>query len=357
MKHLAIDATHVAATQPTGVENYTAQVVTRATKLLLEKGVKVSWIGNAAEPPANMPAGTAYVHSPYQPLWSQTGLLRTLTTLKPDLFFEPSGLFPVLYSGKTALTVHDLAVYPYPDYFTLGQRLRLRLLHKRNAQHSSLILTPSDATKKQVQNYWGIDASRIIATLLANALPNGTPEAVAVPTEFVLYLGRVEEKKNLITLVQALAECPGTNLVIAGKDGDKAEAVHATIAALPEEARNRIHLIGYVSDAQKLWLLQNATLFVVPGLAEGSSIPLLEAMQCGRACLVAKAGPLPELGAEAVAYIDDGLNVDAWKQQIEQLITDPKRREKMASASLERSKQFSWDTTAASTVEALLRNL
>lgn len=358
-KSIVIDATHYQANQVTGVESYVSSLLPRLTVALQKKGVAVSWIGHDLQPPVFLPKGVRWIASPHKRFWSQTGLLASLKTENPDLFFTPSGLAPLRYKGKTAITVHDMAAYAFPAAFSFGQRIRLKSLIKRNALHASVILTPSAYTAKQVRAHWHIAARRLAVTPLA--LPESSaagPEPLSSVDEklpFFVYAGRIERKKNLIPLIKGFAKLFQENycqLVLAGKLGFGSGEIISLIESLPPETRSHIILPGYISDGQKAWLFQNASAVAVPCMVEGFGLPVLEAFAAKAPLLCAKAGSLPEVAGDGAWYVK-GDDHDEWCAEMRKLLnSDEEVSHRVQKGSLQ-LKKFDWDDTTDKTAEAL----
>ncbi len=357
---ILIDATHFATSRPTGVERYVDHLLPLLSSQLVEKGYQVGWIGHATTAPDGLPAGVDWVRSPVSRLWSQVALPRLLRQLRPVLYFTPSGIAPLSYNGKTALTVHDLAAYREPASFSPGELVRQRLMMSRAARRAASILVPSQFTAQSVIKTWKVPASRIHVTPLALAYEAGglEPEPVAgidPQLPFFLYVGRLERKKNLLPLIAgfaALAAERPCRLVLAGKDSFRAEDVRAAIAALPAPQRAAIILPGYVSDAQLEWLYSQALATVVPSHLEGFGMPVLESFAHALPTLCADAGSLPEVADKAAQYVQFDSASD-WRQKLEQILDDASLRQALAAAGQQRLKEYSWQRTAQLSAEAL----
>jgi len=356
LSSIIIDATHYSEGQSTGVENYVSALLPLLSTKLLAEGVSVAWIAHT-ETPKDLPDGVTWLKTPYTRFWSQTGLVKELKKHRPDLFFTPSGLPPLFYSGKTAVTVHDMSVYLAPEAYSFAQKLRLKTLLKWGARRAAVILTPSHYTADSVQEFWGTGRKCKVTPL---ALPSLNTEQVAIKVvdatkPVITFIGRIERKKNLLPVVEAmdLLRHTGAQLVLAGKDGFGSEAVHVAINALPEAIRKRIVVTGYLSDAEKAWLLHHSSLLIVPSLVEGFGIPVLEGFAATLPVVCARSGSLPEVGGEAASYVL-GANSQEWADQWDLLLGDEKLRHSYAEAGRKRLKDFTWKETAEKTAQAFL---
>ena len=122
-----------------------------------------------------------------------------------------------------------------------------------------------------------------------------------LPDKFLLYLGTLEPRKNLVMLVRAFAqlkrECPEAMLVLAGGIGWLADEIFAAIEACG--VKDSVLLPGYVAAEEKALWYAAATAFVFPSLYEGFGMPPLEAMACGTPVIASNAASLPEVVGEA----------------------------------------------------------
>ena len=353
---IVIDATHLETSTPTGIEMYTLQLLPALSRQLIARNVGVSWVGHSHQKPNCAPEGVQWLHSAHHSLWSQAALPGLLNALEPDLFFTPSGIPPLRYSGKVALTVHDMAAYIVPEAFSRSDRLLLRSFMGRVAKKAVSIIAPSRYTKALIERFWQIPSERI--TVVAHG-PVSLDEATElVPgcenTGLLVYIGRIETKKNLLPVIAGFAkyatEQPG-QLVLAGSKGIGAAKVLKAIAVLPSEVRSRIVMPGYISDRQKRWLLEHAQTVLVPCPVEGFGFPILEGFAAGVPIICAQAGALPEVAGNAVLYAQSDIGTDWYLQMLALLESDVARR--LVILGQKRYETFNWQSTAEQTAIAL----
>jgi glycosyltransferase involved in cell wall biosynthesis len=170
------------------------------------------------------------------------------------------------------------------------------------------------------------------------------------PDSFVLFLGRLHNRKGVDILIESFRHVsrtnPGANLVIAG-DGNEI----ATVRSQTEQSgiSNRIHLVGSMQGADKLWLLQNCMCLVLPTRTrETFGLVLLEAMACGKPVIATRLGGILDLVDED----QNGLFVkpdDAndLAHALEQIIANPQTRRRLGSRSFQKAKQFDWPQVAS----------
>lgn len=360
-KSILIDATHFAVAQPTGVENYTNNLLPALSKELLKYEWEVSWISHLREKPGQagleVPEGVRWIYSRHKPYWSQLVLPWQLKKSKASVYFTPSGIAPLLYFGKSVMTVHDLSVYFLPEAYGFGQTVRLLFLSKMAAKRSRLILTPSLYTASLINKIWHYPKEKITVTPLGYKKIKGdkAPVAGVEADPLLLYLGRIEAKKNLLPVIEGFRKVAGTNacqLVLAGPKGQGAHEIEVLIAKMPEEIRSRIIVPGYISEEQKNWLYGKALAVLVPGKGEGFGIPVLEAFANEVPAICAQAGSLVEVGQNAVLFAQPDSPTD-WSIQMKILMDNPRQRSLCVERGLALLEDYSWEKTAKLSAEAI----
>lgn len=211
----------------------------------------------------------------------------------------------------------------------------------------------SGQTKQDLVEHCQVDPAKITVTPLA-ADPLFTPsDRVREPV--ILTVGTLEPRKNLARVIQAYAQLPRTmtkeyRLVLVGKLGWNYQDI---FAALPDSTlREQITFTGRISDEELRDWYQRASLFVYPSLYEGFGIPPLEAMACGTPVVTANVSSLPEVVGDAALTVDPE-RVEAIRDAMARVLTDSGLAQTLTSTGLARSRQFSWEKTALTTLRIL----
>ncbi len=277
-----------------------------------------------------------------------------------DYFFSPNLNFTALSKNpKRILTAHDLSFKFYPQFFSAKQRLwHWAINPKKQRQQANTILTLSENTKRDLVDYHKIPPEKIkVASGGLSAIFNNPvfdkekiKQKYNLPNKFILCLGAVEQRKNIIGLIEAFEIfnkqylISNISLVIAGSGaGWNNKKIYARALASP--LRDKIEFIGYVDAADKPGLYSMSELFVYPSFYEGFGFPVLEAMAAGAPVITSNRSSLPEITDQA-AYLINPNRPAEIAEAITKMLTDEKLREHFKKMGLEQVKKFSWETAA-----------
>ena len=269
---------------------------------------------------------------------------------------------PFYYSGPSVITVHDLAFLLYPHFLTRRSASYYGLIDRavRQATH---IIAVSQATKRDLIRLTGTPEHKI--TVIYEAAepiyyPIHDQEVLArihakyhLPEQYVLFVGTIEPRKNLPTLIRAFQGLvqrykAQADLVIVGKQGWLYDDVYRLVEELGLE--ERVHFLGRVPTADLPHLYNASQALVLPSYYEGFGLPPLESMACGVPVVVSNTPALSEVVGDAALRVapedEEGLTVAMWR-----FLTDDTLRADMAAKGLKRVKCFSWERTAQETLE------
>lgn len=265
-----------------------------------------------------------------------------------------SGSAP-FFANTCVPTIHDAAVYRYPQAYSRAFVTWYRLLFARRARRSPLVLTVSESSARDLAPHLPRTAYRVV--------PNSAEHITAQPSDtsvlerlqlsphgFLLAVGSLNPTKNFARLIEAYATSALAGrvpLVIVGAVNRDVFRADAPVADHPN-----VRWAGPVPDAQLRALYEAAATFVFPSLYEGFGIPPLEAMRCGCPVVASRASSIPEVCGDAADYFDplDPLTMIA---AIEALLDAPARRAALVARGLARAEAFSWDYAAQRLRDAL----
>ncbi|HEX6283929.1 MAG TPA: glycosyltransferase family 1 protein [Pyrinomonadaceae bacterium] len=297
--------------------------------------------------------------------WWTIGLPSYLRSHPFELFHGTNYEVPLRAPCPTVVTIHDLSLLLHSSTHEARAVRRARLLLPIMARRASLIITPSELIKNEVCEHLRIPSRKVFAIPLApradfKPLPlDQTTEVrtrLDVDDEFLLFVGTIEPRKNLLTLVRALEEVVRTTdlrpqLVIAGKVGWKVNDVLDEVRG--SQVGERIRLIGFVSDKDLRALYSSCRVFVYPSRYEGFGLPPLEAMACGAPVVASR---VPSI-KESVARVVSATDYRDLARNIIELLTDEQARESLSLRGREHAQEFSWQRTAALTSEVYAQAL
>lgn len=261
-----------------------------------------------------------------------------------DVVWHPwNGTF-VRTEKPAVVTLHDAApfAFPAPDRKTRDSQ---QAPFRRSAASARAIVCDSAFSAAEARAHLAIPAARLHVVPLGVAADFTPGELDALPEKvrgrpYVLHVGAHDERKNLTTLAAAHAR--------AFPDGSCALVLTRASRLAPSAV-----VCERVNQATLVALYRGATLVAVPSLYEGFGLPLLEAMACGAPALAARAASLPEVGGDAVRYVDDPLDASAWTGALRTLVADAAARSDLAARGLVRAAHFTWDRCATATLAVL----
>ena len=282
--------------------------------------------------------------------------------LPPDsLFHAADHLLPRLAAIPSVFTLYDLTHHFYPETQARLNRLYLKLMLPRFLQQAQEVIAISESTRRAAIDLYHLPPDRIqtIPLGVSSHFRPVDPAAVRakyhLPERFMLYVGTIEPRKNLTTLLEALPSAtPPAPLVIAGKRGWLAERFFAQLKARGRQ--EQVLLPGYIPDADLPGLYSAARLFVFPSLYEGFGLPVLEAMACGTPVVCSNTSSLPEVAAEAALLVNPR-DARALRLALERLWQDDVLHAELGAAGLARAAGFSWERTAQATLAVYERSV
>jgi glycosyltransferase involved in cell wall biosynthesis len=264
----------------------------------------------------------------------------------------------------SVITIHDLGFRHFPEAHTPRQRWYLEAGTRWSAHAATSIICVSEATARDLQHAYGTPTEKIHVIHEAAASRPQTlgkenvaavRAALGLRRPFALFLGTIQPRKNLQRLMEAYAALASQHdlqwdLVLAGNLGWLSESLLALPNALG--LADRIHFTGYISEDERVALLQAADFFCFPSLYEGFGLPVLEAQQMGVPVMTSNNSSLPEVAGDAALLVDPN-DIEAMAAAMLRLSQDESLRQELIAAGFENVRRFSWDKAAAETLAVL----
>ena len=380
---IGIDASRAFTSERTGTENYSFQIIKHL--LELPEAIQHEWILYTRQfsitnyqflinslKNKNLKLKIKTVEFKY--LWTQLGLALHTWTDGLDVLWVPAHTLPLLRRGfgglgkplKTVVTIHGIEYEFLPAYENLLQRWYLPLSTQYAVRSAQKIIAVSQFTKRQLIERLGADSKKIevvyegtphlhLPPKLGGRQERGVLEKYHLHSKsYILFIGTVQPRKNLARLIKAFNHLTVSTegeveLVLVGKLGWGYSDLPIDKPACRQAG---VHFLGYIDDAERDIILQNALVYVQPSITEGFGLPILEAFAAGVPVVSSSGGALPEVVGEA-GLLFDPMSVTNIKQQISVLISDPELRNSLIAKGKKQLAKFSWQKAAQETYKIL----
>jgi len=368
---IGIDASRALSTAPTGTEAYSWHLIQALVPLLCAKGYQVRLYlrGDGSElwqeSQGRWSQSQVTLRTLHFPrLWTHVRLSWEMVQAPPDLLFVPAHVLPLLRPRRTLVTVHDLGYRVFPQAHPRLQRWYLELSTRWNVSVASHVLVDSRATRDAVMAAYGISSEKItivypgyasdLAPIRDSQQRAGVRQRYGIPGPYILFLGRIQPRKNLVRLIDAFAQIaptyPQLVLVLAGPQGWLTRPIVDRVQA--HGLTRRVLFPGYVATEDKAALISGAEVFAYPSLYEGFGFPVLEAQACGVPLLTSATSSLPEVAGDGALLVDP-TDTEAIAAGLCRLLEDPALREALVARGFANLRRFSWERAARQVQEII----
>lgn len=292
-------------------------------------------------------------------VWMQAILPWQLRRLPLDACHFTNNVAPVWGPCPTILTIHDMTLWLFPHYHYRKRLLAMRPILPLAARRAAAVITVSQSARADIIRLLDLPADKVHAIHEAPApifrplSPGPALAAVCrryqLPDHFLLYVGTIEPRKNLVRLLEAFARLSPSfphHLLLVGQRGWKDDEVFAAVERLNLAAR--VRFLGFVPADDLAALYNLAAAMVFPSLYEGFGLPVVEAMACGTPVIASNRGALAEVAGGAAELVDP-TDIASIVAGLERLLADPDRGAELRALGLARAAGFRWETTAAQT--------
>ncbi|HJX82770.1 MAG TPA: glycosyltransferase family 1 protein [Candidatus Angelobacter sp.] len=347
---IAIDA-HSIGSQAGGNETYFRQLL---RGLARDKSDNEYILFQAHRDPLEEVEGDSRFTSvaiPQNPILRLTvSIPRLLRKTKPDVF-HCQYIQPPFTRVKTVVTIHDLAHEHFPDFFHPLEGMRLRKMVKSAARRADNVTTVSKFCMADIERTYGVPPEKISMAYQAaseqfrprdkQVCQGHLARAYGIEFPFILYVGRLQARKNLPRLVEAYARLrkQGTTarLVLVGKRDWQFEKLLSRIRELGLD--DSVIFLGYVSADHLPLFFNAAEAFVFPSLFEGFGLPVVESMASGVPTITSFGSSLEEVAGDG-AFLVDPLDVSSIADAMSRVLGDSDLQRQLVNRGLRRSAQF-----------------
>lgn len=367
---LGIDASRFSHPEATGVEWYSYHLLNALFPLLgRDHNVEVRlYAPKDFKPTEDLPFNVHKRIIPFPRFWTVVRLSLEMILRPVDILFVPSHTLPLIGAKKSIIMIHDVAFKHLKNSYHWFQHWLLDHTTKKAVKKAYRILVPSEATKKDLIEFYKCKPEKIV--VIPHGAPEISPLQIWKTTEkqayfkqfhledndlYVLYVGRLESKKNLERLIEAFnrfsKEFPDWKLVLAGKRGVGFEQIWKVVQQFQLE--KNVVMPGYITEKEKAFLFDHCRIFAFPSLYEGFGLPVLEAFAHRRPVMTSKTSSLPEVAGDA-AYLVNPEKVEEISVGLKRLVADGILASRLIQKGDIQLKKFDWEKSAKKTAEVLL---
>jgi glycosyltransferase involved in cell wall biosynthesis len=284
-----------------------------------------------------------------------------LRQIKPDVF-HCQYIRPLWGNHKTVVTIHDLAHEHFPEFFHPTEALRMKKLVRWTAKSADHILTVSEFSAADIARRFGVPREKITVTYQA-AAPDFHPrekkpcqehltKTYRIDRPFILYVGRIQARKNLPRLVEAYARLhqqgADVQLVIVGKKDWQSELLLAKVRELGLESA--VMFTGFVPFSDLPLFYNAAEAFVFPSFFEGFGLPVIESMASGVPTITSYGSSLEEVAGNGALLVDPS-DTGSIATALEKVLHDTELRARLVRCGIERANNFPQNELAVKTLE------
>jgi glycosyltransferase involved in cell wall biosynthesis len=298
-------------------------------------------------------------------IWEQFTLPRLAMQHQVDILHSPANLAPFFYKGNSVVHIHDLCFVVNPQWYSFSFRTLYNLIVPRLARRAAKVITNSNNSRNDLlqffrlpaekvsQVYWAVDDlfTERPAPDAAQPAPAAVPGVAEMPDDYILYVGSLEPRKNIGTLLEAyelLRETDPTlrtKLVLIGGESPLFAEVRLKVKHFKED----VIFKGFVNDVMLREYYRHARLFVYPSLYEGFGLPPLEAMASGVPVVTTITSSIPEVVGDAALMVSPH-DVPQLAATMGTVLRDEGLRQRLSARGREQVKRFNWYRVARNTL-------
>ncbi|MBL7155154.1 MAG: glycosyltransferase family 4 protein [Candidatus Portnoybacteria bacterium] len=364
----------------TGVEEYTYQLIKHLTMLEESKRHRFILYSQGTDVQGTVPKGQSFSEglslrdSPLRwplPMWTQIRLAAEMVINKPDVLFIPVHVLPLVHPQNSVVTIHGLEYEYYPEMYPWRHLRYLRWSTKYALKNARKIIAVSENTKRDLVELYGGNPEKIEVIHHGYnvgeqglSLKDSPASGQSLKPPYILFIGRLETKKNIDGLIKAFNllkekyQVPH-KLVLVGPKGEQGQSLKYSPLSkdcirgtVPVPENDQIIKTGYVSEQEKWSLLKNADLFVLPSFYEGFGMPILEAQAAGCPVITSNISSMPEVAGQGAILVEPK-NIEQIAQTMYKVIKDSQFKNDLITKGYQNIKRFSWQKCASKTLQVL----
>lgn len=360
---IGIEAERANLPNPTGVERYAAEMIRHFAKLDSKNEYVLYFRTKPQDWFYSLPKNFSVKVIPFPKFWTQIRISWEMILHPVGVLFIPASALPLWHVKNSVVTVHDIAFELFEGIYTGYMNYYQKFVARFAVKFARKVITVSGSTKNDLVRVYHTDPNKITVTHLGlspDFRPRGYEEVQPVLDKYglvyqkyILFLGTIQPRKNIIRLVEAYQKIKKENhveekLVIAGGRGWLWEPILKKVKMVGLDGSTKY--LDYLKPEDLPYVYAGARLLTLPALYEGFGFPPLEAMASGVPVVVSNLSSLPEVVGEAGELVDPN-SIDSIAEGLLNVLTDEGKRAEMIEKGLARSKEFTWENTARKTLE------
>ncbi|MDG2525639.1 glycosyltransferase [Stenotrophomonas sp. HITSZ_GD] len=371
-KRIGIDCSRAIGSEVSGVGGYAATLVKGLSQWQAEHGRDFDFLlfpgfGSFTHPAYRPEGGSPFQVARGTGMTTYRGPLPAFghaDTYVPglDLVYCTANAFPRTIDGPSLMVVHDTTFLSHPQFHTRENIDLCESNFKHAIDADSHFVAVSENSRNDLIRHYGVQPDRVVTIHngidgsvfrpASEVFQHSVRQRYELPEKYFLFVGSLEPRKNLKTLLRAVQEWHGEEaLVVVGASGWLNDELRKSMAS----AGSRVKVLGYVPRADLPSLYAMATAFVYPSLYEGFGLPVVEAMACATPVITSNNSSLGEIASDAALLLQDPLDATEMGNALRRLSEDAALRSSLRAAGLARASRFSLQEQVRKHVELFAR--
>ncbi|MEK7453075.1 MAG: glycosyltransferase family 1 protein [Patescibacteria group bacterium] len=346
----------------TGVEEYAFQLITNIAKLDDSKKHKFILYSN---PKVNkryikLPNNFTIKELRFPFLWTKIRLSIELLLNTPDVLFIPANFLPLIHPRNSIVTIHGVEFEYLRDCYSKKDIFYLRRGTKEAIKKVRSIIAVSQNNKNDIIKFYNAKEENISVILHGSQLGarDFTLEKTKKAEKYILYIGRIEKKKNIIGILEAFERAKEKyniphKLVLLGGEGYGFSYIQDKIQVSSQ--KDNIKITGYLNNDEKERLLIDADMLLFPSFYEGFGLPILEAQARGVPVITSNISSMPEVASSYGAIFVNPRDISEMADAIYRIYSDESLRILLIKNGFLNIKKYSWQKCAKETLNIITR--
>lgn len=359
---IGIDASRALKSHRTGTEVHNAEIIKHMAKINTDDTLRLY---TNREPIGDMKKVQGkqieWRVMPFGRGWTLLRLSWEILVNPPHILFVPAHILPLISPKKSVVMIHDIGFDHYRELYKFVQVWYHRYAIWYAKLFATHILTPSEYTRQDLHRVYKIPLAKMTAVHHGfnpdDFHPVHKSEQSPYNMPYFYFVGRNENKKNLVRMIEAFANFKqNTQLphkfVIAGSPGYGYETIQSAHKRLPESIRHDVEFLGYIPQEYSTRLLRHAQALLFVTLFEGFGFPALEAFASGTPVITSNTTSMPEVVGDAALTVNP-TSTEQIANAMAQIASDETLRHNLRKKGNGQYKKFSWEQAAQKTLEVL----